>query len=133
MFLKTIHLYPTIFLVFSFIVGLIPCYRPQTKFWACVSHSVYICMMTLPVWLHDPWEGGSLCLAPCSFWGSPSLGVSLSRVSLSRGVSVGGFCPGGLCLGEGGLCPVKAGGTHPTGMLSCELGFIYINISGQSI
>ena len=130
MFLKTIHLFPTIFLVFSFIVGLFPCYCPQTKFFGkvifsqpWVSHSVHICMMSLPVWLHGPLEGDSLCLVPCSFCG----------VSFHRGVSVQGVSVhGGLCRRRSvhgvSVCRFSvrwwAGGTHPTGILSYELAFI---------
>ena len=106
-------------------------YRPQTEFGArsCFySHSSFcsrgwggggwFCMMSLPVWLTVP--SGSLCI-----WSHvPSGGGGISV----QGVSVWGvgLCPGGLFLGRSlssgvrGVEQWRAGGRHPTAMLSCS-------------
>ena len=56
-------------------------------------------MMSLPVWLPDPMF---------LLWGGVFVRGSLSG---------GGLCPGGSVGRAPGIR--KAGGTHPTGMLSC--------------
>ena len=85
----------------------------------------------LVVWSHAPYRG-SLSLVPCSF------GESLSRGFLSRWISVqGGFlpgrslrglCPGGLCRETHGI--IKAGGTHPTRMFSCNILILFPVFAG---
>ena len=56
-----------------------------------------------------PFQGGSVSLVLCPFWGGSMV---------SRGYRVGGGYQG---AGGYTLPPrtTKAGGTHPTGMLSC--------------
>ena len=104
-----------------------------------------LCMVSLPVWLSGPMFllGASLSLVPCSFFcpgkslygGSLCRGLCPGEVSIQGRLCPGGDCPGSLCLGvsvqgkgvsvQGGVSigtPPrirKAGGTHPTGMLSC--------------
>ena len=116
-------------------------HRPQTNFEArqyfqkrlsfCLRWGGGLCMMSLPGCLPGPmfllgWSLsiGGLCSGGLCPW---SHVPSRMGGSLSAG---GDLCPGDLCLGEGQLCPGeslyrdttwirKAGGTHPTVMLSC--------------
>ena len=69
-----------------------------------------LCMMSLPVWLHGPMFLPGVFVPGLMFF----LGVSVLGVSDQRGL-----CPGGLYR-ETPHPPIrKAGGRHPTGMLSC--------------
>ena len=74
-------------------------YSPQTKFgqgkvFIPECHSVHmvggrVCMMWSSSWLPGPlFLGGSLCMLPCSFWGSLSGMISAMGRFLSRGWSV---------------------------------------------
>ena len=114
-------------------------YRPQTKsgaryFFIGMCQSYCSLGEGVSVWCHflsgclvpcSFLEGESLCLVPCSFQGlgisvqkggvSVQKGSYVQRGSLSRGRSLWGRPPG--------LKPPvlwKAGGTNPTGMLSCS-------------
>ena len=123
-------------------------HRPQTNFEArqyfqkrlsfCLRWLGGLCMMSLPCCLLGPifLLGGSLSIGGlCSAEGVSVQGVSVPGPMFLPGWeglyrAGGGLCPGDLCLGEGQLCPGeslygdtpgirKAGGTHPTVMLSC--------------
>ena len=110
---------------------------------ACVCHSVhwggglYDVTSCLAAWSHVP-SRGSLCLVPCSFYGglypgglyyvtsclaawfhAPSVGVSVSGPMFLLGKSLSaGLYPGGSLSGWTSPHPRRAGGMHPTGMLS---------------
>ena len=80
-------------------------------------HDVISC---LAAWSHVPSRGFSVP-GPMVL-----LGVSVLGVLVQRSLFQGGLCPGSLSRGVfvqgGSLRPSrirKAGGTHPTGMLSC--------------
>ena len=78
-------------------------YQPQTKVWGKVIFSqVSVCMMSLPVRLAGPMF---LLRGLCP----------RSHVPSGSGVSV----QGGVCRANPSPSPRKAGGTHPTGILSC--------------
>ena len=75
--------------------------------------------------------------------GSASGGSASSKRSASRGVYLQGYASGGVCLQEVSIwegladppTPTgtrKAGGTHPTGMLSCSRYFLFLILKYKS-
>ena len=114
MFLKTIHLYPTIFLAFSFIAGLIFVTARKRSFGQgniFGRHVSFILFTSL--WCHSlsgcmvPWKGVLCAWSHVPSAGSPSIGgVSVQGVSVHGGLCRRGVCPRGLCLPA--LCPVMS-------------------------